>query len=317
MKCGHARLALFVSSVLPAAPLGAQRAQPELVGPGVISTSADELNFTLSKDGGEVYFTLNAPDSRFAAMMVSRRSGNGWSKPEVVPFSGRFNDYDPVFSPDGSRLFFISNRPREPSGTRPGDFDIFFVDRQGGGWSEPQRLPSPINSDQDEYYPSVASDGTLYFSANRAGGQGGFDLWRSRLQNGTYLAPENLGPAVNARGGEIDSWVAPDQSFIIFASYGRPDELGRGDLYISHFRDGAWMPAQNLGAPINSTAREYCPIGSPDGQWFYWTSKRGVFDEPPAQPLKRADVLQRLAEVLNGQGNIYRVPLEDLLRAGP
>lgn len=298
-----------VAVTLATTTAGAQSSTPELVAPGVVSTQLDELNFALSRDGEEVYFTLNSPEGALATIVVSKRRGEGWGAPETAPFSGRYADYDPIIAPDG-RLYFISNRPR-PDGTRPpGDFDIYYVQRNGKGWSEPVRLPAPINSDRPEFYPALASDGTLYFSANRDGGHGRFDLWRSRLVDGVYQTPENLGPNVNGPGSEVDSWIAPDQSFIIFASYDRPDELGRGDLYISYFRNNEWTPARNLGAPINSSAREYCPIASPDGRWFYFTSKRGMFDTPPERARSVRDIRTAFNDVLNGYGNVYRVPME-------
>lgn len=304
---------LSAVAITRTAPAMGQSQAPELVAPGVISTQLDELNFALSRDGEEVYFTINTPEGALAAIVVSKRRGDGWSAPETASFSGRYADYDPMIAPDG-RLYFISNRPK-PDGSRPpGDFDIYSVKRSGKGWGEPVHLPQPVNSDKPEYYPSLSSDGTLYFSANREGGQGSFDLWRSRLVEGVYQAPENLGPNVNGPGSEVDSWIAPDQSFIIFASYHRPNGLGNGDLYISYFRNNAWTPARSLGAPINSSAREYCPIGSPDGRWFYWTSKRGAFDTPPARARSVRDIRTTLNDVLNGNGNVYRIPMEAVHR---
>ena len=170
-----------------------------------------------------------------------------------------------------------------------------------------------MNTPRPEYYPSIASDGTLYFSANREGRPGAFDIFRSKLVDGKYTEPENLGPNVNSPGPDIDNYIAPDQSFIVVNSTGRPDDLGRGDLYVSFNENGQWTPAKHLPAPINTSAREYCPIGSPDGQYLYFTSKRGFADGPRTRALTTKELREGLTGTLNGGGNIYRVPLKDIL----
>jgi hypothetical protein len=302
--------ALFLLVGLTGSTRAAQIAGPELFEPGVISTPLDELNTMFTPDGRELYFTLNAFQNRLGSIVVSRRENGRWGRPEMASFSGQYTDYDPFIAPDGKRLFFISNRPVAGTPRPPGDFDIWYADRTGSGWGEPVHLDGPVNSDRPEYYPSVTRDGTLYFSTVREGSNG-FDIFRSRLVDGKYQAPENLGPEVNGTGrtAEIDVYVAPDESFIVFASYGRPDELGGGDLYISHRTESGWTPAKNLGPGVNSPAREYCPAGTVDGKYFYWTSKRGFADQPLSRKLSFGELTDSLRSVRNGEGNIYRVPL--------
>jgi hypothetical protein len=296
-------------------PYASSRPMPEPVifGDGLISTADDELNACFSPDGKTLYISKNI-GTRMGVILVSQFEKGRWGTPEVAPFSGRFSDYDPFFSPDGTKLFFISTRPTQSGETKPRkDYDIWVVEKTKTGWSEPKNVGAPVNTDKDEYYPSVASDGTLYFSANReASTKGSFDVYRSRFVEGKYTEPENLGDAVNGKSTEVDNYIAPDQSFLVFASYGRPDSLGSGDLYISHNRNGAWTPARHLGGGINSSAREYCPIGSPDGKYFFFTSFRGFVDQPPARPLTYQELTSKLRSTLNGLGNIYQVDLSAL-----
>jgi Tol biopolymer transport system component len=287
---------------------------PELYAEGTLSTRENELNAAFSPDGRTVYFTIKAGDgSRLAVIVESRIQPNGgWSSPEVVSFSGQYADYDPLVSPDGSKLFFISNRP--PKGQEPRrDLDIWVVDRAGSGWGAPRNLGAPVNTGGDELYPSVASDGTLYFSScGRADSRGRCDIYRSRFREGRYLEPENLGDAVNTAASETDAFIAPDQSYLVFAAYGRPDAIGDGDLYASTFRAGAWSAPALLGRQINTTAREYCPIVSPDGQYLYFTSQRGFTDQPQQRPLTFARLSESLRALHNGFGNIYRIPVAGL-----
>ncbi|HEV7767764.1 MAG TPA: hypothetical protein VGQ76_22365 [Thermoanaerobaculia bacterium] len=267
--------------------------EPELVGVGTITTSGNELNSAFTPEGRTMYFTRTAggANDHVGTIVVSHRSRKGWSTPEVAEFSGHHSDYDPFVSPDSSRLFFISKRPLK--GNEPkSDFDIWVVDRTSRGWSTPRNVGTPVNSDNDELYPAIASDGTLYYSScGRADSFGRCDLYRSRLRDGEYQTPENLGSAINTSASETDAYIAPDQSYLVFAAYSRADAIGDGDLYISNFRDAAWSKPRSLGPKINTIAREYCPIVSPDGKYFYFTRQHGDSQK---------------------NGNVYRVPIAAL-----
>jgi Tol biopolymer transport system component len=62
---------------------------------------------------------------------------------------------------------------------------------------------------------------------------------------------------------------------MIVNSSGRPDDLGNSDLYISFKKeDGSWTKLKNMGNKINSPETDYCPMLSPDGKYFFFTSKR-------------------------------------------
>ncbi len=279
--------------------------EPAIFGEGVISTVDDELNACFATDGNTIYFSINAPVSRLGVIVASHFEKGKWSAPQVAPFSGQYSDYDPFISPDGSKLFFISNRPVDDKSKR--DYDIWVVEKTGEGWSAPKNLGAPINTDADQFYPSVSANGTLYFSTIRQGEKTGYDLHRSVFVDGKYAEPEKLSDAVNSQFAEIDACIAPDESFIVFASYSRPEELGRGDLYISFNQNGVWTPAKNLGDKINSNAREYCPILSPDGKYFFFTSFRGFADKPLEKPLTYAQLQSHLKSARNGTGNIYQI----------
>ena len=280
-------------------------AAAELVGPGTISTPDNELNSAFTPDGRTMYFTRTAgANGRFGVIVKSTLRNGRWTTPEVASFSGRYSDYDPFVSPDGSQLFFISKRQTKR------DFDIWVVDREGSGWGTPRNLGAPINTEGDELYPAVATDGTLYFSScGRRDSRGRCDLYRSRLRDGRYLEPENLGDAINTPASETDAYVAPDQSYLVFAAYGRPDAIGDGDLYVSFFRGGAWSAPRLLGSDINTSAREYCPIVSPDGKYFYFTSQHGFVDEAQPRALRYEELQESLKRVPNGFGNVHRVPI--------
>src|SRR5439155_36692 len=112
-------------------------------------------------------FNVSVPRSYLYVICVSHRVNGRWTEPEIAPFSGHYRDSDPVLSPDGNRLYFVSDRPAPGKTTH--DFDVWAVDRttSGWGWGDPRNLGAPVNSSVNEYFASEASDGTLYFASAR------------------------------------------------------------------------------------------------------------------------------------------------------
>jgi len=284
--------------------------EPVIFGEGTISTGDMDLNAAFTPDGQTLYFTKRTPKFQFWVIVVSHFQRGRWSEPEVAEFSGQYSDFDPFISPDGSKLFFCSTRPA--TGRPKTDFDIWVVEKKRAGWSAPQPLAEPVNTKAQEYYPSVASNGTLYFSSSREGGKGRGDIYRARLVDGKYTEPENLGDAINSQYPEGDPYIAPDESYLVFVSYGRPEGYGDGDLYISLRRDGVWTKAVNLGPKINSSALDFCPIVSPDGKYFFFTSERGFADQPLQSRLSYAQFAKQIHGPRNGLGDIYQADISVL-----
>jgi len=239
--------------------------QAIMFAPGIISTGMNERDMTFTPDGKELYYTMHGEG--FFVILFMKQENGIWTPPQVAPFSGQYNDIEASVAPDGQRLFFISGRPRFEGDTR--NDNIWFVERSGEGWDEPKYLEDLINSDADEYYPSLAKDGTLYFTASYPGGKGAEDLYRSRLVDGQYQAPQNLGEPVNSSEGEYNAFIAPDESYLIFGragqtwiSFQQPGEswtkplvidfdIGLGDVgwspYVSY--DGKYLFISNIARP--------------------------------------------------------------------
>lgn len=279
---------------------------PQLFEPGKISTGKYERDMAISPDGKEMYFTIQHPKTGYSQIVCCTKTKNGWSIPQIAPFSGEFSDMEPAFSPDGKRMYFASDRPLNPGGEKS-DYDIWYSERKKDGWGTPVNVGVRINSDKNEFYPSVTKNGNLYFTAERENGLGKEDIFVSTFKNGNYTEPVALDSNVNSYLYEFNAYVDPDEKFILFTSYGRPTDYGKGDLYISRRKNGKWAPAVNLGPLVNSAYLDYCPYVSPDGKTLYFTSER-VNTKLLYKPKTFFDFELFLNEAGNGNGDIYTVP---------
>jgi ankyrin repeat protein len=254
--------------------------KPNLFGPDIVSTERNELNAVFSPNGKEFYFTRrsSSPGGSDTILFMEDQDGR-WTRPRTASFSGTYSDVDMFISRNGEVLFFCSNRPLPGEKEPKKDTDIWVVRRKGSDWEEPRPLVGPVNSDRNDYYPTLTDSGTLFFSSHREGSKGENDIFRAESADGGYGAPVNLGDAINTEHREFDPFIAPDESFLIFAS-GRPGGLGEADLYISfRAKDGTWSRAQNMGQAVNSSASDYTPMLSPDGKYLFFTSGRAGVDD--------------------------------------
>jgi hypothetical protein len=256
-------------------------AEPQLFAPGIVSTGMYVRDIAVTPDGNEIYFGTSL--GNFTVIMQSKRVDGVWTKPEVAPFSSNpdYFSYEPHIAPDGQRLFFLSNRPRD-GGPLPDDQrgrwvneDIWVMDRVEDGWGEPYNLGPPVNSDSSEFFASVTHDGTMYFSRSLPSGEA--YIYRSRMVDGHYVDAERLPPQVNSTNAQYNAFIAVDESYLIVPVFGREDSFGGTDYYIV-FRNQSdeWSEPVNMGEKIN-TARsgEYSPYVTRDGKYFFFMSTRG------------------------------------------
>ena len=313
------RLSLLIVSVLCASlwsgasepPYASKQplTEPTIFGSGIVSTADFDSHPAFTPDGKTLYFLRSGPNFNFWTILVTHFEKGKWTTPEVAPMSGQYRDADPFITSDGKRFYFISDRPKE--GSTVVSLDIWFMDKTGNDWGPPQNIGEPINSAGNEWYPTVAQDGTMYFGSDRPYGKGRTDIYRSRLVDGKYTQAENLGDAVNTQFDEFEPYISPDQKYLIFMAQ-RPDGHGGSDLYISYQRDGAWTKATNLGDKINSSGSEYSPMVTPDGKYFFWSSTRSLPATSQTRRLTYADLLNKLRNPGNGLGDIYQIDIAAL-----
>ena len=158
-------------------------------------------------------------------------------------------------------------------------------------WSAPVNLGPPVSTlltgsppSGADFNPFVSRDGlSLYFSSDRPGGYGGFDIWVSHrvMVDDPWGEPQNLGPNVNTPSVENSPALSPDGRRLYFQS-DRPGGFGKLDLYVSERRrkrdDLAWQTSTNLGSNINTSFDEFSATLFEDDETgtatLYFTSNR-------------------------------------------
>lgn len=242
--------------------------------PGIVSRDSLDFNSAFSPDGKTFYFARSS--SVGWQILLTRYDGRKWTAPVPAPFSeSKYSQADPFFGPDGA-LYYISNRPRDAADTIA-DYDIWLVRPQpDGNWSAPENL-SAVNTDSTEYYVSLADNGNIYFASNRPGGMGDHDIYVSRLEQGHYTTPVNLGPAVNSPAMEHDPCISKDDRLLYFTSVERTDSHGSADIYYTRKNAaGEWTAAMNAGPRVNTATYEYCSYLTPDGRYLFFSSNFDV-----------------------------------------
>ena len=269
-------------------------------------------DFTLSTSGEEAYLSIQSPNGEASVITKIIKVNKRWSAPVKASFSGTYHDLEPFLSPDNLRLYFASSRPKGSASKDAKDYDIWYVERKSISepWGPPLNMGTIVNSDKNEFYPSIASNRNLYFTSDRSDSKGKDDIFFSTWNGETYDEPESLGESINTEGYEFNAYISPSESFLIFSGYNRKDGLGSGDLYICHKGPNkGWRKAVNFGSVINSNKMDYCPFVDIKNKTLYFTSKRSSIKAEKASE-NAGKFLQELKKYDNGLSRLYKIGLE-------
>jgi TolB protein len=243
--------------------------------PDLVSTAKSEVRITFSPDGKRMLWGAIGWSAGAGGWDIyeSERTSNGWSAPHVVSFDSRANDFDPSFAPDGSGVYFFSNRD--------GGFgkdDIYFApfDAGTGRYGAARNLGKEINSAGDEWAPVVSPDGQrLMFASDGRGGRGKHDLFIAHRNGTQWTRIENL-EALNTPDEDFDATFLHDGASVIYTS-GNFDTDAVA-LYVAQFRNGRFEPRERLPATVNSQKQGAWTLGpsiSPhEPGALYFTSER-------------------------------------------
>ena len=240
--------------------------------PAILATAfSSPLNdYNLSYDGAErsLVFARSEADFEKARIFYSEKRGLGWTLPAPISFTdARYSDTDPWLTPDGKTLYFISNRPT-PANPAKKDLDIWRSQRVGQGWSAPEHLGETVNSAGPELGVEF-HDGSLTFASARKGGQGGLDIYTSRLGPNGFEQPQPIAGPFNTKESDSDFTLSRDGRMAAFWR-------GNGVIHIAMRTGKGWSAPVALPALINIGEFNFTPTFSRDGKrlWFASTARR-------------------------------------------
>jgi outer membrane protein OmpA-like peptidoglycan-associated protein len=200
-----------------------------------INSKYHEASVSFTPDNSTMYFTRNNFGKKLRRdknginhlkIYTSKKIDGEWTEAEELPFNS--DDYStghPALSPDGKKLYFVSDMP----GTI-GDTDIFVVDVLGNGrYSEPKNLGPGINTKQKEMFPFV-NDKKLYFASNGHVGLGGLDVYEVAYDGEGFKEVTNMGQPINSNMDDFSYIVDEGNQKGYFASNRRGGK-GNDDIY--------------------------------------------------------------------------------------
>jgi len=203
---------------------------------GRLNTEFHDANMSISPDGNEIFVYKNVPNkTQSGDIYVSTKGSTGkWSKPKPLPkktINTSYFESSACLSADGNTLYFVSERKNGY-----GRGDIYKSARLGNGeWAEPENLGPVVNSDKDEIGVFIHPDGkTLFFGSKGHKGIGGYDIFRSVFNDGTWSEPENLGYPINTTGDDAHFVMTTDNRIGYYASL-KEDGFGEKDVYQVNF----------------------------------------------------------------------------------
>lgn len=200
--------------------------------------------------------------------VVKKDEKGEWLAPEELtdPVNTEFDEGTPSFSSDGSTMYY-TYCAQDPEGNRTSE--IYVSLRSSAAWGKGSKANIVKDSITVLGHPAISPDGKyLYYVSDAIGGQGGKDIYRSRLIGNDFGPMENLGPEINTPGDELFPYVR-DSVTLYFASNGHPG-MGGLDLFkATKDSTGKWT-VENMKAPINSMADDF-------GITFEGANEKGFF----------------------------------------
>lgn len=201
-----------------------------------INTKYHEASVTFSPDNTTMYFTRNNYGKKLKRskkgvnhlkIYRSKKVNGEWSEAVEVPFnSDEFSTGHPALSPDGKKLYFVSDMPGSI-----GQTDIFVVDvLENNTYSEPRNLGPEVNTEKKEMFPFI-NDSKLYFSSNGHTGLGGLDIFESiYTEEDGFQTATNMGQPINSKKDDFSYIVNEENQKGFFAS-NRAKGKGDDDIY--------------------------------------------------------------------------------------
>lgn len=173
----------------------------------LINSEHNEGTVAFNQDFTEIFFTRCVSTEnrdQYCKLFYSQRPNGFWLEPEALMFyDDQTNFAHPCLIENDSVLIFTA----KTKGSN--NYDLYYSVKLGKGWSEAEIMPSSINTEADELFPTSYND-TLYFSSDGLLGYGGLDIFRTHLRaDGSWANPVNMGWPINSGADDFGLSLKP------------------------------------------------------------------------------------------------------------
>ena len=272
-------------------------------------------NPTVSFDGNTIAYTERRGISN--AIYISRKKTGKWQTPVDITSEIKAGDDCSTSSlnSNGTMLFLYKEDIE--------DGNIYSTNFVNGTWTPIKKLNRNVNTKYFESHASISPDGSkLYFTSNKAGGQGGLDIYVTEKDPaGDWGEAKNLGAVINTPFNEDTPFITRNDSLLYFSSEGH-SSIGGYDIFRSSKLDNnTWKTPENIGYPLNTTDDDKFFHPFKNGIYAYYSmptdyKKREIFyigiGVPATEPVFEITGTVRLNDTTSRLDENYKIWLSDL-----
>lgn len=241
--------------------------------PLLMGEDADQLLLSSTRKESKGDDISGITGVKFGDLFFSKKNEQGkWQPVDVI--EGELNtEYDEgasCLSPDGKTMYFTrcSSDPDYPRYA-----EIWKSQRSDASWGKPTKCEITRDTLTSYAHPAVSPDGQwLYFVSDMPGGEGGLDIWRTRITDGEFVGMENVGRPINTAGDEMFPAFRPNGDFY-FSSDGHPG-MGGLDIFVAYEDSIRGTIIENLQSPLNSSADDFGMTFEPVHNRGFYSSSR-------------------------------------------
>ena len=197
-----------------------------------INSSANDGSAAMDSKGSDMFFTrcpMEKGKMGSCEIYYTKRKGQTWDEPKLIPLNADSATVgQPSLSADEMTLYFVSDMDGGQGGK---DIWITSFDKKSKEWGTPVNLGNKINTPEDDMFPYITSDNTLYFSSKGRIGMGGLDIFMSKLRDGVWSDPANMKYPINTSADDFAFVLDETTGDRGFLSSNREGGKGGDDIY--------------------------------------------------------------------------------------